>query len=292
MVFAQRGAMLRLSQRSFLRTSGMRWELCLFFLPVLLAQEPETRTQMGSRLFREATELIETGHYQQALPVAERALSIHKDMRNAEDRYIMAGLQNLGLIARKLGNHEQSLAYLQESLQLARDTGLQRQVALSLIEASNTLRVMKRNLEADPLIREAIDIARTLPDSDQRIYATACNTYGALHVSMQDNEGANRWFNRALTAMRRAPDSTPDVEASLLANLAATSYGMGRNDDALSLYREAIEMMETKLGPQHPKLAETLNSYAFVLKQMKRKDEAADARRRADIILNSFLPQR
>jgi tetratricopeptide (TPR) repeat protein len=270
----------------------MRWELCLFVLPVLLAQEPESMVQRGSRLFRQATELIETGRYQEALPFAEQALAIHRDMRSAESRFIMAELQNLGLIARKLGNHEKSLAYLQESLQLAREAGLQHQIALCLIELSNTLRTMKRYLEADPLVREAIEIARTLPDTDQRIYATACNTYGALHLSLQDNEGANRWFNRALIAMRRSPDSTPDVEASLLANLAATSYGMGRNDEALALFREAIQLMETKLGAQHPKLAETLSSYAFVLKQMKRKDEANDASRRADTIRNSFLPQR
>lgn len=292
MVSAGRGAMLRLSHRSFLRTSGMRWELCLFVLPALLAQEPESKTQQGSRLFREATTLIETGHYQEALPVAEQALAIHKEMRHAEDRFIMAGLQNLGLIARKLGNHEKSLAYLEESLQMARTVGLQRQIALSLIEVANTLRAMKRYLDADPLIREAIEVSRTLPESDHRIYATACNTYGALHISMQDNEGANRWFNRALLAMRRSQDSTPDVEATLLANLASTSYGMGRNDDAVTLFREAIAMIETKLGPQHPKLAETLSSYSFVLKQMKRQEEAADARRRADTIRNSFLPQR
>ncbi len=237
----------------------MRWELCLFVLPVLLAQEPESKVQMGSRLFREATDLIETGHYQEAFSVAERALSIHREMRIAEDRFIMAGLQNLGLIARKLGNLDKSLEYLQESLQLARQTGHQRQIALNLIEVSNTYRAMKRYLDADPHIREAIEISRALPESDLRTYATACNTYGALHISMQDNEGANRWFNRALIAMRRSPDSTPDVEASLLANLAATSYGMGRNDEALALFREAIELMETKLGAQHPKLAETLN---------------------------------
>jgi tetratricopeptide (TPR) repeat protein len=270
----------------------MRWELCLFILPALLAQEPETKVQQGSRLFRQATELIEIGHYQEAFPLAEQALAIHRELRSAEGRFIMAELQNLGLIARKLGNHEQSLAYLQESLQLARDSGVQHQIALCLIELSNTLRAMRRYLDADPLVREAIEIARALPDTDQRIYATACNTYGTLHLSLQDNEGANRWFNRALIAMRRAPDNNPEVESALLANLAATSYGLGHNEESLSLFREAIQLMETKLGAQHPKLADTLKSYAFVLKQMKRKDEANDARRRADTIQNSFLPRR
>lgn len=248
--------------------------------------------QKASDAYRAATAAYEAGRYADAEPMFRQALAEHRALGPTQHSYVMAELHNLGVIVRKRGDLPQSLDLLQESLAINRELKAARPSAFTLIELANTYRAMDKPFDADPLVREAIEISRALEPPDPRLYATACNTYGALHIRLQDADGAERWFERALEAARRVPDEHWDLESSVMANLATARFAGGHGDEALALFRDSIEMQEDHLGPNHPKLAETLASYSSVLRRMERKEEAAAARRRATQIRNSLVAPR
>ncbi|MGC4048673.1 MAG: tetratricopeptide repeat protein [Paludibaculum sp.] len=270
----------------------MRWAPFLLLTAAVSAQEPATKTllQQAAEAYREATSLCDAGRYLEAEPYFQRALSSHRQLAEGNESYIMAELHNLGVIARKRSDFEQSIELLNQSLALSRKRNAARSGANTLIELANTYRAMNKPYDADPLIREAITMSEQLSPPDHQVYAGACNTYGALHLRLQDPEGAIRWFQRALDAARRLPAIQPDLEAAIIANLATAQFASGNGEQALGLYRESISMQEKYLGPSHPKLAETLASYSSVLRRMRHKDEAAEANRRAVQIRNSLVP--
>jgi tetratricopeptide (TPR) repeat protein len=272
----------------------MRWATCLLLTAAVSAQEPASKTllQQASESYREATVLCESGRYLEAEPFFQRALAAHRTLAEGNESYIMAELHNLGVIARKRGDFEQSLELLNQSLAVSRKRNTARSAANTLIELANTYRAMDKPYDADTLIREAIAVSEQLSPPDPEVYAGACNTYGALHLRLQDPEGAIRWFQRALDAARKLPAARPELEAAVIANLATAQFASGNGEQALALFRESISMQEKYLGPAHPKLAETLASYSSVLRRLRHKDEAAEANRRAVQIRNSLVSPR
>ncbi|QOY85021.1 tetratricopeptide repeat protein [Paludibaculum fermentans] len=270
----------------------MHWATCLILLSAaVFAQEPAPKTllQQASEAYRDATSLCDAGRFLEAEPVFQRALAAHRLLAEGNQSYIMAELHNLGVIARKRGDFVQSLDLLNQSLAISRKQNAIRASANTLIELANTYRAMDKPYDADPLVREAITLSEQIVPPDYQVYATACNTYGALHIRLQDVEGATRWFQRALDAARKLPSTQPELEASVMANLATSEFAGGHNDQSLELFRQAIAMQEKYLGPSHPKLAETLTSYSSVLRRLRFKQEAAKANRRAVQIRNSLV---
>ncbi len=269
----------------------MRWATCLLLTAVVSAQEPASKTllQQASEAYREAISLCDEGRFLEAEPVFQRALAAHRSLAEGNERYIMAELHNLGVIARKRGDFVLSLELLNQSLAMNRKQNALRATANSLIELANTYRALDKPYDADPLVREAITLSEQLTPPDHQVYATACNTYGALHMRLQDAEGALRWFQRALDAARKLPSIQPDLEASVMANLATAEFASGHNNQSLELFRQSIAMQEKYLGASHPKLAETLASYSSVLRRLRFKEEAAEANRRAVRIRNSLV---
>ncbi|MGJ5815586.1 tetratricopeptide repeat protein [Paludibaculum fermentans] len=269
----------------------MRWAICLLLTAAVSAQEPASKTllQQAAEAYRTATSLCDEGRFLEAEPVFQRALAAHRLLAEGNESYIMAELHNLGVIARKRGDFQQSLDLLNQSLAINRRQNAHRASANTLIELANTYRAMDKPYDADPMVREAITLSEQLSPPDYQVYAGACNTYGALHMRLQDIEGATRWFQRALDAARKLPSIQPDLEASVMANLATAEFASGHSDQALELFRQSIAMQEKYLGSSHPKLGETLASYSSVLRRLRMKDEAAEANRRAVHIRNSLV---
>lgn len=272
----------------------MRWVLLAIFTAAVSAQEAPVNPQMqqASDHYRAATAMCEAGRYEEAEPLFRLALAEHRALGARQESYVIAELHSLGLIARKRGDFSQSLELLNESLTMNRARGAARPTVSTLIEIANTYRAMDKPYDADPIVREAIEMSHHLDPPDPRLYATACNTYGALHLRLEDVGGASRWFQRALTAAREVPTDRWALESSVMANLATVEFAAGNGDQALALFRQSIAMQEEHLGPNHPKLAETLASYASVLRRLEHKEEAAEARRRATRIRNSLVPPR
>ena len=85
----------------------------------------------------------------------------------------------------------------------------------------------------------------------------------------------------ALAIMEKSlPGDSPEV-AVLLSNRGALLKTMRRMPEAAEAYGASLAMRETLFGPDSLRLVRTLRDYAFVLRRLRRGDEAAVLEERA-----------
>lgn len=75
----------------------------------------------------------------------------------------------------------------------------------------------------------------------------------------------------------------PD-NAFILNDLGLLYAGEGKYSDAESLYQRALVIREKALGPEHPDLATSFESYAALLRDTDRRAEAGKMEAQAQII--------
>jgi tetratricopeptide (TPR) repeat protein len=90
---------------------------------------------------------------------------------------------------------------------------------------------------------------------------------------------------RAWQILQASPIAIPrPYLASALGVLGMVYHHTGRTAEAKSYARQAVDMAEASLGPQHPRLGLYLANYAAILKQAGHRSEAKAIRKRADEI--------
>ncbi len=72
--------------------------------------------------------------------------------------------------------------------------------------------------------------------------------------------------------------------ATSLNNLALLYEAQGKYAEAEPLYGRALAILEKTLGPDHPNVAQSLENYAALLREINRKTEAAELEARAKAI--------
>jgi tetratricopeptide (TPR) repeat protein len=69
-------------------------------------------------LNQQVSQLIEQGKYQEAIPIAERAIEVSKRALGAEHRETAHAMNNLGLLFQKIGYYAKAEPLLQEALRI------------------------------------------------------------------------------------------------------------------------------------------------------------------------------
>ena len=67
-------------------------------------------------LNQQVNQLINQGKYQEAIPIAERAVEVSKRVRGPEQQETVEALNNLGLLFQKIGDYAKAEPLLQEAL--------------------------------------------------------------------------------------------------------------------------------------------------------------------------------
>lgn len=95
---------------------------------------------------------------------------------------------------------------------------------------------------------------------------------------------------RALETRQEIENASLEV-ASTSDYLASTLGSMGRHEEALVHRERALEILRRELGPEHPKLAQTLTNLGIELKYLGRYEEALEHQQEAlDIFRSSLGP--
>jgi tetratricopeptide (TPR) repeat protein len=232
----------------------------------------------------EAIAAYEQGRYAEAKAGYQKALVELRRELPPNHPSVSACIHNLGVLARSEKDYKLSLALLDEAISL-RTGGHPGEYAASLVERSSTLWAMKRPYDAEKTLREAIALLVASGEKDDRKLVAAINTLGALHLTLQDPEGAEKQFRRALEIQAAANRLGEAQTAQVQANLATSLFAQDRREQGLALYREAIDRQRTLLGPDHPALLSSLRSYAFLLDKSKQREEAREVKRQIGVIM-------
>ena len=217
-----------------------------FIFPALLMTTLLVSANAQEQLDK-ARALIEQGRYQESRAILE-TLSASRP-HEPEPQYL------LGLASFRLGEFAKGIACLRRAADLApQDVRILKLLARSLAASGQrieTERILKRATQLAPGDAEAWSLLGRLYQDDNR-------------------------FVDALPALERALTLNPgDVLA--LSAMAHTQAGLGRNDQAVAIYRKAVAYNEHLPKP----LPGPPASFAILLLRLNRVDEAAVQARRA-----------
>jgi tetratricopeptide (TPR) repeat protein len=139
---------------------------------------------------------------------------------------------------------------------------------VSLVKVGITLLLLQRFEDSLWIFREALSVRKhalgALHPSTARIY----NNIGCVHVEFNELREARRAFEAALDIQRNAlcqePESGPIMfgAATTLCNLGYLYRIREMHEKAALVLREALQLQEKVLGPQHPTVLSTLDSLA------------------------------
>ena len=162
--------------------------------------------------------------------------------------------------------------------------------------ASNNLASLLQRInrlgEAEPLIRQALEIAEASFGKHHPILAICLNNLATLLKDTDRIEEAEALMRRALAIAETAFGNQHPTAAAHLSNLATLLKDTNRIDEAEPLMRRALKIAEATFGKQHPTVAIRLNNLALLLLDTNRIDEAEPLMRRAlEINMASFGEQ-
>lgn len=140
----------------------------------------------------------------------------------------------------------------------------------------------KRWGEAEAAYRQVLSIDDQ-PNGDQLQAAATANKLGIVLKKMSQDAQANDLFHRARSIWKQSHD-TSDRAALLLIDLAESFWTSNQQDEAECAVKQALAVVESRFGQNHPKTAQTLMLYASILRKMDRKPEAREIEKRVKSI--------
>lgn len=174
------------------------------------------------QLYQEVTKLTGQGQFQNAIPLALRALSIQEKALGPDHPSVAQGLTVVAALYFKLG----------------------------------------RNAEAEPLYKRSLDILEKTSGPDDPAVATGLDSLAQVYVNQGRYAEGETLEKRELAIREKAfgPDN-PDV-ARTLNNIAEIYRTQGRGSEAEPLYKRSREIFEKALGQDNPEVATPLTNLA------------------------------
>lgn len=188
----------------------------------------------ADQLSASVIKLYGEGKYDEALPLAKRALKIREKMLGADHELVATALINIA------------------ELYLAK----------------------KESREAEPLLTRAVAILEKALGADDPGVAVALERLAQAHYGKSQFDKAEAAFRRALSIKEKAYGEGHAQVAQTLELFSEFLHLRGKYEEAATLYKRLLEFKEKTLGDKHSEVGEALERYACLLRKGKRNDEA------------------
>jgi tetratricopeptide (TPR) repeat protein len=154
--------------------------------------------------------------------------------------------------------------------------------AASLNKQAGQYMDQERYDEAEALYKRALAVSEKSLGPDHPDTATSLHNLAYLYHRQEKYAEAEPLYKRALAVSEKALDPDHQLATIItLNNLAELYKTQKKYAEAEPLYKRAIAMYEKGLSYKHPVLLMVLTSYAAMLREMGRGDEAARLSTRA-----------
>jgi len=215
-------------------------------------------------------QLIEQGKYQEAIPIAERAVEMAKRVRGPEHSETADALNNLGLLFKKTRDYAKAEPLYREALQIRHKVlGSEHlDTATSLNNLGLLYKDMGEYAKAEPLLQEALRIYQQVLGKDHPSTAMSLDNLASLYRVMGEFAKAEPLLQEALRIRQKTLGSEHPDTAVSLNNLGELYETMGEYAKAEPLYQEAIQIWQKILGSEHPDTATGLNNLALLYQAM------------------------
>lgn len=243
----------------------------LALLPCAAAAAPPNPLPRGtaaveeaSRLHSQIDELIEKkGHYDEALPLAERALALCEKNLPPTDPRLAQALHDLAETHAHRGDVAKAEPFYRKSLAIYEKKPGKNQLDLATLldHFASALTNIQRLDEAQGMFERALKIAEQVPETPgKKLHAQALNNLAGIQYYRGNYNQAIALFQKGLAAMEEALGADDPAIAMTASNLAAVLDALGRGAEAKPHYLRALAIREKALGPEHPDVASTLSN--------------------------------
>ena len=250
-------------------TTAIVYSLCVAGITLVLSvalASGQQELDEATALNQQVMQLYQGGKFAEAIPLAQKALSLrekalgpdHPDV--AQSLYNLAGLyQAIGAYARAVPLYQRSLAIEEKAL-----GPMHPDVALSLNNVAGLYHDIGAYAKAEPLFQRALVIREKALGPNHPDVAQSLNNLAVLYDTIGAYAKAEPLFQRALVIMEKALGPNHPTVALSLNNLARLYRTTGAYAKAEPLYQRSMAIMEKALGPDHPSLATALNNLAVL----------------------------
>ncbi|XXY21910.1 CHAT domain-containing tetratricopeptide repeat protein [Sorangium sp. So ce216] len=232
--------------------------------PAAAAPGPlEEAEQLNGR----AVELEQAGRYDEAIPLARRALELRERALGLDHPDVAESLNTLATLLDAKGDHAAAEPLYRRALAI-REKALEPEhsdVAQSLDNLALLLRAKGDIAAAEPLHRRALAIVEKALGPEHPNVAHSLNGLALSLQAKGDYVGAEPLFRRALAIREKALGPEHADVAQSLENLALLLQDKGDYAATEPLFRRALAIVEKALGPEHPNVAHSLNGLALSL---------------------------
>ena len=242
-------------------------------------------------LNQRVNQLIEQGKYQEAIPIAERAVEVAKHTLGPDHPKTADALNDLGFIFQKIGNYAKAEPLYQEALRIRQKVlGPEHSdTAASLNNLASLYWAMGEYVKAEPLLKEALRIRQKVFGSGHPDTAQSLNNLAELYQAMGEYAKAEPLLQEALRIRQKVLGSENADTAVSLNNLAELYRVMGEYAKAEPLYQEGLRILQKVLGPEHRETATILNNLAALYQDMNEYAKAEPLLQEALQILQEIL---
>jgi len=233
--------------------------------PASLAKGVDSNT-----LNQQVQSLFEQRRYQEAIPLAQKAVELAKRAYGLEHQNTATSLNNLAELYQAMGEYAKAEPLLQEALRIHQKVvGSQHpDTATSLDNLASLYQAMREYAKAEPLYQEALQIRQRVLGAEHPDTAESLNDLAELYLEMGEYAKAEPLFQDALRIQQKALGSEHPDTVTSLNNLASLYWKMGEYAKAEPLYQEALRIRQKVLGAEHPDTAQSLNNLAVLYKDM------------------------
>lgn len=162
-----------------------------------------------------------------------------------------------------------------------------RQFADLLASLGSVYAADRNFVRAEQVLAESVNLFEKVDQSDER-YPTALQSLGDVYWSQENWQAAEEVYQKLLNVLQRIAGSDHISLHQVKMGLASTCIHLERDAEAAGLMEQCIFTIERTYGHVHPKLAETLDDYSFLLELMGQEDASKDAKKRAGEILSQI----
>jgi CHAT domain-containing protein len=216
----------------------------------------------AERLDTQVEQLDKQGKFAEAVPLAERSLSLREQQLGPRHPGVAASLKSLADLHGSLSEYGKAVPLLVRALDI-QEKALGRShldVAASLKSLANMHRSLGGYKKAQPLLVRALGIRENALGRMDPSIAAALSDLGELFLEQGAYAKAEPLLIRALK-IRETVQGPMDLGVSeTLNNLAGLYSELGAYAKAEPLMVRALDIDEKALGPTHPDLAYSLNN--------------------------------
>jgi serine/threonine protein kinase/tetratricopeptide (TPR) repeat protein len=225
------------------------------------------------------------GLYSEAIPHLERNLELWRILKGEDARGTIEYTLSLAGACFEAGRDDDAIRLFRQVLEHARrlfnDFDEDSIIARAAGGLGNTLRSLDRLDEAEPLLREALELIRQRNLPDDLLTAGALHNLAILLIAQERPSQAEPFLVSAADIQRRilGPQNQGDVR--ILRGLGELYAIQGRVTLAEQMFRESADMGRGSLGIQHPETLDAVEALALFVRNEGHRLEAEQLYREA-----------